>query len=93
MFYFIFHQFRFNLLVMPHHVTYRILSVIWIDWLSCGLTLLEPFPKQVLFFTCLQYKFVENTVGKGEIARNEQFLLFPLCFQPVRITFYHFHQI
>ena len=26
-------------------------------------------------------KRVENTVGKGEIARNEQFLLFPLCFQ------------
>ena len=24
---------------------------------------------------------VENTVGKGEIARDEQFLLFPLCFQ------------
>ena len=24
----------------------------------------------------------ENTVGKGEIARNEQFLLFPLCFLP-----------
>ena len=23
----------------------------------------------------------ENTVGKGEIARYEQFLLFPLCFQ------------
>ena len=23
---------------------------------------------------------VENTVGKGEIARYEQFLLFPLCF-------------
>ena len=23
---------------------------------------------------------VENTVGKGEIARNEQFLLFPQCF-------------
>ena len=22
----------------------------------------------------------ENIVGKGEIARNEQFLLFPLCF-------------
>ena len=27
------------------------------------------------------FKPVENTVGKGEIARNEQFLLFPLCFQ------------
>ena len=23
----------------------------------------------------------ENIVGKGEIARNEQFLLFPQCFQ------------
>ena len=26
-------------------------------------------------------KQVENTVGKGEIARNEQLLLFPQCFQ------------
>ena len=26
-------------------------------------------------------RWVENTVGKGEIAPNEQFLLFPLCFQ------------
>ena len=25
-------------------------------------------------------KWVENTVGKGEIARDEQFLLFPQCF-------------
>ena len=24
---------------------------------------------------------VENTAGKGEIARYEQFLLFPRCFQ------------
>ena len=24
-----------------------------------------------------------NTVGKGEIARNEQLLLFPQCFLPV----------
>ena len=35
-------------------------------------------PKQALVFTCLQYKSFENTVGKGEIARNEQFLLFPV---------------
>ena len=27
------------------------------------------------------YKRVENTVGKGEIAHYEQFLLFPRCFQ------------
>ena len=26
-------------------------------------------------------KWVENTVGKGEIARYEQFLLFQQCFQ------------
>ena len=26
-------------------------------------------------------KKVENTVGNGEIARYEQFLLFPQCFQ------------
>ena len=35
------------------------------------------FPKQALVFTYLQYKTFEKTVGKGEIARNEQFLLFP----------------
>ena len=26
-------------------------------------------------------KWKENTVGKGEIAHYEQFLIFPLCFQ------------
>ena len=26
-------------------------------------------------------KWVENTVGKGEIAHYEQFLLFPQCFK------------
>ena len=42
---------------------------------------------------CLQYKSFENTVGKGEIARNEQFLLFPQCFLPILRTFHHFHQL
>ena len=41
----------------------------------CCLTL-----SQTRVFTCLQIKPSENTVGKGEIARNEQFLLFPQCF-------------
>ena len=27
------------------------------------------------------FKWVENTMGIGEIARYEQFLLFPQCFQ------------
>ena len=53
----------------------------------------KPFPKQALDFTCLSFKSFENTVRKGEIARNEQFLLFPQCFLPIWRTFYHFHRI
>ena len=54
---------------------------------------INPLPKQALVFTYLQYKSFENTVGKGEIARNEQFLLFPQCFLPVWRTCSHFHEI
>ena len=43
---------------------------------------LTSFPKQALVFTCLQYKSFEITAGKGEIARNEQFLHFPQPFLP-----------
>ena len=32
-------------------------------------------------------------MGKGEIAHNEQFLLFPQCFLPVLKTFCHLHNI
>ena len=48
------------------------------------------FHKQALVFWRLQYKSLENTKGKGEIARNEQFLLFPQCFLPVLETFLPF---
>ena len=51
------------------------------------------FPKQALVSTCLQYKPFENTAGKGEIARNEQFLLFPQCFLPVEELFFYFRQV
>ena len=44
-------------------------------------------------FDALENKPFENTVGKGEIARNEQFLLFLQCFLPVWIIFCHFRQI
>ena len=54
---------------------------------------LQPFPKQALVFMCLQFKSFENTVGKEEIAHNEQYLLFPQCFLPIWRTFCHFHQI
>ena len=46
------------------------------------LAIIKPFPEPALVFTCLQYKRFENTMGKGEIARNEQFLLFPVFFYP-----------
>ena len=53
----------------------------------------NPFPNKPWFFTCLQYRSFENTVGKGEIARYEQFLLFPQCFLSFRTTFCHFYQL
>ena len=42
----------------------------------------NPFPNKPW---CLQHKSFESTVGKGEIARNEQFLLF------AQIFFFFFH--
>ena len=44
-------------------------------------------PNQALVFTCLQHESFENNMGKGEIARNEQFLLFPRCFLSFWRTF------
>ena len=37
-------------------------------------------PKQALVITSLQFKPLENTAGKGEIARIEQFFPFPTMF-------------
>ena len=48
------------------------------------------FPKQAqVVFMCLKYKSFEKTVGKGEIARNEQFPLFPV-FPPCLESFLPF---
>ena len=47
--------------------------------------------KQISEYRCLKYKSFENTVGEGEIARNEQFLPLPQCFLPVWRAFCHFH--
>ena len=51
-----------------------------------------PFtlPRQALVFTWLHYTSFENTVGKGEIAHYEQFLLFTQRFLPFWRTFCHF---
>ena len=42
--------------------------------------LLQPLTRYILALTHHQQKAFENIVGKGEIIRNEQFLLFPQCF-------------
>ena len=39
-----------------------------------------PFTPQILILTHQLQRAFENIVGKGEIARKEQFLLFPRCF-------------
>ena len=67
-----------------------------VNTLDCGVKGFEPFSQTTTFrqlkdFTDDNLKFdengrkfskgLENTVGKGGIARYEQFLLFPQCFQ------------
>ena len=76
------------ILTLPKRETFWTFQIWKILWLTN-----QPFPKQALVFMCLQYKSFENTVGKGEIAHNEQFLLFPQCFLPFWRTFNHFHQV
>ena len=44
------------------------------------LQIFKPFTLQILISTHQQKTALENIVGKEEIARNEQFLLFPQCF-------------
>ena len=61
--------------------------------LAVNLYKLNPFPNKPVFFSCLLYESSENTVGKEEIARNKQFLLFRQRFQPFQKTLHYFHQI
>ena len=56
------------------------IPVVTVDILLRARTSYTPFPKQTIVFTCLLYKSFENTVEKGEIAYNEQFLLFSSLF-------------
>ena len=53
---------------------------------------LNPCPKQDHAFAYLLYKSFENPVVKGEIARNEKFLLFLQCFLPFHKPFQHMRQ-
>ena len=60
-----------------------------VGWLNWGLTLSQTSP---VFYVSTVQAF-KNTVGKGEIAHNELFLLFPQCFLPLLRTFCHFYPI
>ena len=57
-----------------------------------GVERLNPFPNKP-WFSCVCSISLENTGGKGEIARNEQFLLFPQWFLTVWRTICHFRII
>ena len=78
---------------MQKHLSYPLGQEICIFYLSHSHflhyqnTKLKPFPKQALALRCMQYKSFENTVRKEEIARNEQFYIYPQCFLPVRKPF------
>ena len=53
----------------------------------------NPFPNKPWFLRVCSTSLFENTVGKGQIARKEQFLLFPHCFLSVWRAFCYFQQI
>ena len=50
----------------------------------------NPFPHNAAFRRPWETSLLKTL---WEIARNEQFLLFPQCFLPVWITFFHFREI
>ena len=53
----------------------------------------NPLPNKPWFLRVCSTSLFENTVGKREIAPNEQFLLSPHCFLPFCRTFRHIHQV
>ena len=52
---------------------------IWTSLEICRMVKSQPFSPYILVSTHQQQTAFENIVGKGEIAHNEQFLLFSQC--------------
>ena len=52
----------------------------------------NPFPHYDTFWHPWETSLLK-TLGKGEIARDKQFLLFQQCFLPAWITFFQFSQL
>ena len=63
-----------------------IISETFFEWAKIHL----PFPNKPWFLRVCSTSFLENTVGKGEIACKEQFLLFPHCFLTLLDNFLSF---
>ena len=68
-----------------HFKYFKMLSAIFFDLyqskiLSSGYGLTPSQTSPGFMCIYVQYKSFENTAGKGEIARNKQFLLFPTVF-------------
>ena len=58
--------------------------------LTCLQVINNPFPNKPWFLHACSISLLK-TLGKGEIACDKQFLLYPQCFLPVWRTFHHFH--
>ena len=54
---------------------------------------LNPFPNKPWLLRVCSATLLRNTMGKGDIARNKQYLLFPQCFLHIWRRFCTFHQI
>ena len=57
------------------------------------LSLVNPFANKPWFLRVCTLSLFENSVGKGEIVGNQQFILFPQCFPPIAELSSIFHQI
>ena len=55
--------------------------------------LFNPFPNKPWFLRVCSRSLLKTLWEKGEIARNEQFLLFPWYFLPIWRTFCYFNQL
>ena len=53
----------------------------------------NPFQNKPWFLRVCSTRLLKTLWEKGEIARNEQFLLFLQCFLPYLSTVYHFYQL
>ena len=63
------------------HVTKKKYIYIYICDPCSGKRVLNPFPNKPCFLRVCSTSLLKNNVGKEELARNEQFFLFPQCFQ------------